>query len=63
MATTAGSESPSALRSSCSSYAASCRLTDIAELALPFADCPGGKDFPARVACSCLILSSSAHRG
>jgi len=56
-------ESRSALRSSRSSYGASCRLTGIGQLALPFADCSGGKDFPARVACSCLILSSRAHRG
>jgi len=43
-------------------YAASCRLTGIGELALPFADCSGGIVFRAGAVRSCFILDSSAHR-
>lgn len=46
-ATAAVGQYPSAWRSSCSRYAASCQLTGIEKLALPFADCSGGIVSPA----------------
>lgn len=46
-ATAAVGQYPSAWRSSYSRYAASCQLTGIEKLALPFADCSGGIVSPA----------------